>query len=53
MPEQTPSGRVVETAKEARAGERGPSMLVVLGTSVVAAGVILALVWYFFIRVAT
>ena len=27
MPEQTSQGRIVETAKEARAGERGPSMV--------------------------
>ena len=33
MPEQTAQGRIVETAKEARAGERGPSMVVVLTVS--------------------
>ena len=33
MPEQTSQGRIVETAKEARAGERGPSMVVVLTVS--------------------
>jgi len=30
MPEQTAQGRIVETATEARGGERGPSMVVVL-----------------------
>ena len=30
MPEQTAQGRIIETAKEARGGERGPSMVVVM-----------------------
>ena len=47
MPEQTSQGRIVETAKEARAGERGPSMLVVLTVSTVAVAVIFMALWYF------
>jgi hypothetical protein len=47
MPERTAQARVVETAKEARAGERGPSMLVVLTVSTVAVAVIFMALWYF------
>ena len=47
MPERTAQGGVVETAKEARAGERGPSMLIVLTVSTVAVAVIFMALWYF------
>jgi len=43
-------GQIVETAKEARQGERGPSVLMVLLASTGAIGVIFALLWYFFMR---
>ena len=46
MPDQQ-GGRTVETAKEARAGERGPSMVVVLVASTLAVAVIFAGLWYF------
>lgn len=44
------SGRVVETAKEARAGERGPTMVVVLSVSVVLVAVLFMGLWYFHFR---
>ena len=47
MPERTAQGRVVETATEARAGERGPSMLVVLTVSTATVAAILMVLWYF------
>lgn len=43
-------GQIVETAKEARQGERGPSVLVVLLVSAGAIAVIFALLWYLFMR---
>jgi len=43
-------GQIVETAKEARQGERGPSVLVVLLVSTGAIAVIFALLWYLFMR---
>jgi len=50
MAQVTSKGQIVETATEARAGERGPSMLVVLTVSTVAAAVIFAALWYYFLR---
>jgi hypothetical protein len=47
MPERTAQGRVVETATEARAGERGPSMLIVLTLSTLAVALIFMALWYF------
>jgi hypothetical protein len=47
MPEQTAQGRIVETAKEAQGGERGPSMVVVLTVSTVCVAVIFMGLWYF------
>lgn len=44
------NGRIVETATEARQGERGPSVLNVLILSVVGALILLAIVWYVFFR---
>ena len=46
MPEQTAQGRIVETAREARGGERGPSMVVVLTVSTVCVAVIFMGLWY-------
>lgn len=43
-------GQIVETAKEARQGERGPSVLMVLLISTGAVAVILALLWYVVVR---
>ncbi|MGD9770132.1 MAG: hypothetical protein AB7U62_21050 [Pseudolabrys sp.] len=43
-------GQIVETAKEARQGERGPSVLVVLLVSTGAIAMIFALLWYLFMR---
>lgn len=43
-------GRVVETAQDARAGEPGPSVLALLAISTIAAGFILAIVWFLFFR---
>jgi hypothetical protein len=41
-------GPIVETSKEARQGERGPSMLVVLTVSIVLLAVIFVALWYGF-----
>ena len=43
-------GRVVETAQEARGAEPGPSMLALLSISTIAAGFVLAIVWFIFFR---
>ena len=43
-------GRVVERAQEARSGEPGPSVLALLTVSTVAAGFVLAIVWFMFFR---
>ena len=43
-------GRIVETAQEARGGERGPSVLALLVVSTIAAGFVLAIVWFMFFR---
>jgi len=50
MAQVTRKGQIVETPKEARQGEPGPSMLVVLSVSTVALAVIFAGLWYFFLR---
>jgi len=50
MARVTRKGQIVETPKEARQGEPGPSMLVVLSVSTVALAVIFAGLWYFFLR---
>ncbi len=42
--------RIVETSTQARQAERGPSVLVMLTTSLVLAVVILAIVWFVFFR---
>lgn len=42
--------RVVETPTEARQGERGPSVLALLAISTIAAGFVLAIVWFIFFR---
>ena len=47
MPEQTAQGRIVETATEARGGERGPSMVVVPTISTICVAVIFMGLWYF------
>ena len=44
------SGRIVETAQEARGGEPGPSVLAMLTVSTIAAGFVLAIVWFMFFR---
>jgi hypothetical protein len=43
-------GRIVETPREARQAERGPSILTVLIASVVLAVIILGLLWAVFFR---
>jgi hypothetical protein len=43
-------GRIVETAREARQAERGPSVLALLVVSVGLAVLILAIVWFLFFR---
>ena len=43
-------GQIVETATEARQGERGPSVLLLLLTSTCLAVILLAGVWYVFFR---
>jgi hypothetical protein len=45
MPEQTAQGRIVETATEARGGERGPSMVVVPTISTICVAVIFMGLW--------
>lgn len=47
MPERE-NGQIVETAREARQGERGPSILVLLTVSTLLAAVVLAIVWLVF-----
>ena len=42
--------RVVETAQEARGAEPGPSVLALLVVSTIAAGFVLAIVWFMFFR---
>ena len=42
--------RIVETAQEARGGEPGPSVLAMLTVSTIAAGFVLAIVWFMFFR---
>ncbi|WP_441235275.1 hypothetical protein [Bradyrhizobium sp. 930_D9_N1_4] len=44
------SGRIVETALEARQGESGPSVLILLGVSVGLVVVIMAVPWMIFFR---
>ena len=46
-PQTVAGGRIVETAKEARGGERGPSMVVVLALSTICVAVIFMGLWYF------
>lgn len=43
-------GRIVETATEARQGERGPSVLTLLIVSVTIALVAMAILWFVFFR---
>jgi len=42
--------RVVETPTEARGAEPGPSILALLTISTIAAGFVLAIVWFVFFR---
>ncbi len=49
MPEQD-NGRIVETATEARQGERGPSMLALLTVSTLLAIIVLAVLWFVFFQ---
>lgn len=42
--------RIVETAQDARGGEPGPSVLALLTVSTIAAGFVLAIVWFMFFR---
>lgn len=44
------SGRIVETAFEARQGELGPAVLMLLGVSVGLAVVIMAVTWMIFFK---
>ena len=44
------NGRIVETAREARQGERGPSILMLLTVSTLLAAVILAILWFVFFQ---
>lgn len=44
------SGRIVETAVEARQGELGPSVLMLLGVSVGLAVLVMAITWMIFFR---
>ena len=46
----TENGQIVETATEARQGERGPSVLALLSVSTGLAAVVLAVVWFVFFR---
>jgi cobalamin biosynthesis Mg chelatase CobN len=43
-------GRTVETAQEARGAEPGPSVLALLTVSTIAAGFVLAIIWFMFFR---
>lgn len=45
-----PELRIVETAQEARGAEPGPSVLALLIVSTIAAGFVLAIVWFMFFR---
>jgi len=47
---QDKSGRIVETPVEARQGELGPSVLMLLGVSVGLAVVVMAVTWMIFFR---
>jgi hypothetical protein len=47
---QDQSGRIVETPVEARQGELGPSMLLLLGVSLGLAVLIMAVTWMIFFR---
>lgn len=42
--------RIVETPTEARQAEPGPSILALLTISTIAAGFVLAIVWFIFFR---
>jgi hypothetical protein len=50
MPQVTREGQVVETAREARGAEPGPSMLVVLTVSTVAVAALFAVIWLLLLR---
>ena len=50
MAEKHKDGQVVETATEARQAEPGPSILVVLITSVVLAIIFVGTLWFVFFR---
>lgn len=42
------NGQIVETAREARQGERGPSIMAVLVVSTTLATIVLAITWFVF-----
>jgi len=42
--------RIVETPTEARGAEPGPSILALLTISTIAAGFVLAIIWFVFFR---
>ncbi|MBV5269539.1 MAG: hypothetical protein JZU55_06025 [Afipia sp.] len=42
--------RIVETPTEARQAEPGPSVLALLSISTIAAGFVLAIIWFMFFR---
>jgi len=42
------NGQIVETAREARQGERGPSIMAVLVVSTTLATIVLAIIWFVF-----
>ncbi len=44
------NGQIIETAREARQGEPGPSVFNLLVISTIAAVVVLGLVWFVFFR---
>ena len=46
--ERTREGHIIETAREARGGERGPSVVGVLSISTISVISLLALVWFVF-----
>lgn len=46
----TPQEPIVKTATQARQGEKGAPMLAVVAISTVAAGALLAIVWFIFFQ---
>ena len=50
MVTKTQEGKVIETAREARGAEPGPSILALLTVSTIAAVFVLGIVWFVFFR---